>query len=153
MEEALGSWRQEGRISLWRYRRAPKRYDGWHFTADQDGCASLIGLFDILSSATEPAYRTLSVTDPREVGADHIFGDHDLRLDVPAKLRLGNDLDGTGTIGLSVDVFAMPLRPEDISNLSEAVKDVSSDHADFGVGFGRSGTIVNFWWWPKKRKG
>ncbi|MBY0520467.1 MAG: hypothetical protein K2P79_08590 [Sphingomonas sp.] len=127
-------------------------YDGWHFTADEDGCSSLIRLLDALASATEPAHRTLSVTDPQEVGADHIFGDHDLRLDVPAKLRLGNDLDRTGSIGLSADVFAMPLRPEDISNLSEAVKDVAANHADFGVGFGRSDIIFRFWWWPKKRQ-
>ncbi|RYG95538.1 MAG: hypothetical protein EON58_13945 [Alphaproteobacteria bacterium] len=151
MEESLGSWRQEGRVSLWRYRKAPKMYDGWHFTADKEGCACLIGLLDILSRATEPAHRTLSVTDPQKVGADHIFGDHDLRLDVPAKLRLGNDLDGTRSIGLSVDVLVMPLRAEDISNLSEAVTDVSADHADFGMGFGKSDTIVRFWWWPKGR--
>ncbi|MBY0583091.1 MAG: hypothetical protein K2P68_09280 [Sphingomonas sp.] len=126
-------------------------YGGWHFTADGIGCASLIKLLNILSSETEPAHRTISVFDPQEVGADRIFGDHDLRLDVPAKLRLGNDLDGTGSIGFAADVFAMPLRPEDISHLLEAVKDISADHADFGVGFGKSDTIVRFWWWPKKR--
>jgi hypothetical protein len=126
-------------------------YDGWHFTADEEGCTSLIILCSILSIATEPAHRTISVTDPQEVGADRIFGGHDLRLEVPSRLRLGNDLDGTGFIGLSDDVFAMLLRPEDISNLSQAVKDVSADRADFGVGLGTSGTIVNFWWWPKKR--
>ena len=152
MEQAVGSWRQEGRVSLWRYRKARTMYDGWHFTADAEGCASLIELCSIISSAMEPAHRTISVTDPQEVGADQIFGDHGLRLDVPVKLRLGNDLDGTGSIGLSADVFAMPLRPEDISNLSVAVRDVSAGRADFGVSFGTSDTIFRFWWWPKNRQ-
>lgn len=151
MEEALGSWRQDGRVSLWWYRKARKMHDGWHFSADEEACVCLIKLLDILCGATEPAYRTLSVTHPQKVGADRIFGDHDLQLEVPAKLRLGNDLDGTGSIGLSNDVFVMPLRPVDISNLSEAVRDVSVDHADFGLSFGTSDTLVRFWWWPKKR--
>lgn len=151
MDQALGSWRQDGRVSLWRYRKARRMYDDWHFTADAMGCASLIELCSILSSATEPAHRTIRVTDPRVVGADNIFGGHDLRLEVPAKLRLGNDLEGTGSIGLSAEIFAMPLRPEDISNLSEAVRDVSANRADFGVSFGASDTIFRFWWWPKNR--
>jgi hypothetical protein len=126
-------------------------YVGWHFSADKGGCASLLRLLNILSSATSPAHRTLTVSDPRTVGADRIFGEHDLLLDVPAKLRLGNDLDHNGAIGLSADVFAMPLRSEDFVSLSRAVRDVSVDHADFGVGFGRSDTILNFWWWPNGR--
>lgn len=153
MYNALGSWRQDGRISLWRYRKAGAMYGGWHFTADAKGCASLIELCSILSTATEPAHRTISVTDPREVGADNIFGGHELRLEVPTKLRLGNDLEGTGSIGLSTEFFDMPLRPEDISSLSEAVTDVSADRADFGVSFGTNGTIFKFWWWPKNRAG
>jgi hypothetical protein len=149
MERALGSWRQEGRISLWRYRNAAKMYASWHFSADKEGCASLLMLLDIFANEAIAAHRTLAVTDPRAVGADRIFGDHDLRLEVPAKFRLSNDLDETGSIGLSEDVFTMPLRPDDIASLSEAVRDISADHADFGLGFGRSDTIITFWWWPK----
>jgi hypothetical protein len=150
MEQALGSWKQEGRISLWRYRRSPRMYAGWHFAADKNACASLLRLCDILSKSTEPSHRTLTVTDPVAVGVDRIFGEHDLRLEVPAKLRLSNDLDGTGLISLSAGVFGLPLRPEDLSRFSEAVQDISVDHADFGVGLGASNTIVKFWWWPKK---
>lgn len=151
MYRALGQWRQEGRICLWRYRKAGKMYEGWHFTADPKGCASLIELCSILSRATAPAHRTISVTDPREVGADNIFGGHNLRLDVPAKIRLANDLEEAGSIGLSAGFFDMPLGAEDILNLSEAMRDVSADRADFGVSFGASSTIFKFWWWPKNR--
>lgn len=150
MEEAVGSWQQKGRISLWRYRKAPKMYRGWHFTADQEGCASLIELFSILSKATSPAHRTISLTDPQAVEADRIFGNHDFRLDVPAKLRLANDLDESGSIGLAADAFIMPLRSEDLINFSDAVRDISVDDADFGMSFGNKDTIINFWWWPKK---
>lgn len=151
MEQSLTSWTQEGRASIWRYRKAPRMYGGWHFTADEAGCASLIRLCNILEGATEPAHRTVSVTDAQEVGADRIFGDHNLRLDVPAKIRLGNDLEGTRSIGLEADVFALPLSREDISSFAKAVRDLAADHADFGVGFGKNHTIVNFWWWPRQR--
>jgi hypothetical protein len=151
MEQALGSWRQEGRISLWRYRKPARMYADWHFSADKIGCASLLRLLDILYGAKFPAHRTLTVTDPRTVGVDRIFGDHDLRLDVPAKLRLGNCFDGDSAIGLSADAFIMPLRSSDFSSLSEAIRDISADRADFGVGLGGSDAIVRFWWWPKGR--
>ena len=45
----------------------------------------------------------------------------------------------------------MPLRLEDISSLSEAVKDVLAYSADFGVSFGTNNTIFKFRWWPKDR--
>ncbi|EQB31675.1 hypothetical protein M529_13685 [Sphingobium ummariense RL-3] len=83
--------------------------------------------------------------------ADRIFGNHDFRLDVPAKLRLANDLDESGSIGLAADAFVMPLRSEDITNFLDAVREISVDHADFGVSFGNNDTIIKFWWWPKKR--
>ncbi len=126
-------------------------YDGWHFAADSEGFDSLIKLFEILSSATRPVHRTLSVTDPRTVGADRIFGEHTLRLTVPAKVRVAKHLDGAGFIGLADDVLEMALSTEDLVSFSEAVRDVSAGQADFGVGFGRSDTIINFWWWPKER--
>lgn len=127
-------------------------YAGWHFSADKAGCASLLRLLDILSSAKRSVHRTLTVTDPRTVGADRIFGDHDLQLDVPAKLRLSNDLDSKGAISFSDDIFALSLGTDEIASLSEAVKDVSVDHADFDLGFGESGTIIKFWWWPTKHQ-
>jgi len=85
------------------------------------------------------------------VEADRIFGNHEFRLDVPAKLRLANDLDRCGSIELAADACVMPLRLEDITNFSDAVRDISVDHADFGVSFGSNDTIIKFWWWPKKR--
>lgn len=55
-------------------------------------------------------------------------------------------------IGLSDDIFVLSLGTDDIASLSEAVKDVSVDHGDFGVSFGEGCTIINFWWWPKKHR-
>jgi hypothetical protein len=127
-------------------------YAGWHFSADGEGCRSLLDLFEILSNASFPAHRTVTIADPQIVGVDRIFGEHALRLDVPAKLRLGNDPSGTaGTSSFSDGAFSMTLRPEDLAEFSRAVADVSVDHADFGVGFGADDLVVRFWWWPKGR--
>lgn len=152
MENALASWRQNGRIGLWSYHDAPKMYSGWHFSADTEGCASVLVLCDLLSRETGAAYRTLTLTDPRTVSVDHIFGEHGYRVNAPAKLRLCNHLsESWGTVDAAREVFIMGLSAQELSDFSQAVKDLSLDHTDFGVGFGQDDTILNFWRWPKNR--
>ncbi|MEL7790145.1 hypothetical protein AAG610_13435 [Citromicrobium bathyomarinum] len=109
-------------------------------------------MLGIMSQLKSPAHRTLTVTDPRNVRAGRIFGDHDLKLDVPAKLRLGNAIGQSAGIRFSSDVFSMMLGKADIASLSGAVIDVSLNRADFGLSFGEDATIINFWWWPEQRR-
>lgn len=102
----------------------------------------------LLVSKTASAYRTLAVTDPRDAGADRIFGEHKYRVDVPQKLRIGNgnSLD----IRLLDDVFIMSLSSDDLLCFLQAVRDVASDQADFSIVFG-SDVRISFWWWPNAK--
>ena len=125
-------------------------YRSWHFAADRDGCSSLVQLLALLSDEVPPVHRTLTVVDPRTVGADRIFGPHDLKLDVPTKLRLCTLRDPqTASIDLNGDVGTLSLSASDLMHFTRAVTDVSQATADFGVGFGQD--IMTFWWCPKGR--
>ena len=126
-------------------------YGGWHFSADAEGCASLLRLIELLSAEVFSAHRTLVITDPQPVGADRIFGKHEFQLEVPKKLRLCcTQSADEGAVHFLDDILVIPLKPQDIPLLSEPVGDVARDHADFGVGFGKDQTVVRFWWWPKR---
>jgi hypothetical protein len=127
-------------------------YADWHFAADGEGCGSLVELIELLVSKPAPAYRTLAVTDPRDAGADRIFGEHKYRVDFPQKLRIGNgtSLDAPTDIRLLDDVFSMSLSSDELLCLMQAVRDVASDQADFSILFG-SDVRMSFWWWPKAK--
>lgn len=152
MEQQLSSWRQTGRVSIWRYLKAPRRYDGWHFSADRAGCQSLLDLLALLAETTEPAHRTLSLTDPASVGSDQIFWAHDEQVVPARKLRLQWPRDEAGSLLHPVDdVLTMSLTKESLADFADAVADVRNDKADFGVGFGNPPQIINFWHWPAGR--
>jgi len=127
-------------------------YADWHFTADSEGCDSLVELIELLVGKPAPAYRTLVIADPRDVGADRIFGEHNYRVDVPPKLRIGNStsVDAPTDIRLLDDVFTISLSSDDLLCFLQAVRDVASDQADFSIRFGRD-TRISFWWWPKAK--
>ncbi|MGS1079888.1 hypothetical protein [Pseudoxanthomonas beigongshangi] len=61
--QATHTWRQSGRISLWRYTENERNYPGWHFNADAAGCHSLVALLDALSRDGEGT-RTVSISAP-----------------------------------------------------------------------------------------
>lgn len=45
----LAEWHQRDRISLWRYVEANRSYAGWHLSADDEGCRSLLELLDLFA--------------------------------------------------------------------------------------------------------
>lgn len=152
----VSQWKQKGRTCLWRYKPKLKLYDSWHFTADAEGCDSLVELLELMSQAEYSQHRTLTLTDPQPVGADQIFGPHEMKVWHPEKLRLSFDPTMSTAPGL-VEVdgrIEFALSPAEIQDLREAIADVRKGDADFGVGFGdkqeNSMHIVRFWWWPRK---
>jgi len=155
MNETLASWRQAGKVSLWRYRKAPRMYADWHFSADSSACESLLALIALLTEEQGAVHRTLTLIDPQTVGADRIFGKHDLRIESPAKLRLGNAVssNGTSVASFADDAFLLMLDFKDLAGLAEAVRDLAAEKADFAIRFGQNnrspGTRISFWWWPK----
>lgn len=146
MNDDLTSWRQAGRIFVWRYRNPPRMYRGWHITGDQAGCESVAHLLTALSVAAEPTLRTLSLTDPRTVGAERIFvGASVPPTEAAVKLRLENHLASPDAedVVFSGGVLAFRLGELGLKRLSKAFNDVAAGQWDFGEKFGDAG--VMFW--------
>ncbi|PSJ36513.1 hypothetical protein C7I55_25925 [Sphingomonas deserti] len=130
-------------------------YAGWHCTADQRGCNDMAGLADLLADDQWPAHRTISLIDPVTVGADRIFGAHDLRVEQFEKLRLQNcpDDESASTLSWADGGITLTLGRPWLAELARALRDVASGDADFAVRFGEKGSAaaprISFWWWPK----
>lgn len=139
---------------MWRYVQAPRMYAAWHCTADKAGCDDMASLADLLSNDQSPAHRTISLIDPTTVGADRIFGTHDLRVEHPEKLRLQNcpDDESAATLSWADGGVTMTLGRPWLAELARAMRDVASGDADFAVQFGAKGSAaaprISFWWWP-----
>lgn len=59
----VNTWRQSGRVSLWRYTENERNYPGWNLNADAAGCRSLLELLDALT-ITGAGGRMVTVTQP-----------------------------------------------------------------------------------------
>lgn len=144
-------WSQSGRLSLWRYTPKLRMYSGWHVAADVEGCDSVLALLDAFASDGLATHRTLSVTDPLSVGVDRIFGEHDLKVRHPAKLRLAFDptlSSANPALYEALDRVTLTMGPKGLEAVREAVTDLRAGEADFGMGLADDDSL-SFWWWPK----
>ena len=151
----IAEWRQTGRICLWRFKPMKRMYSGWHFSADEAGCDSLLELISLLSESTDSAHRTLDVTDPAEVGADRVVGRHGLKFVTPAKLRIAyypQGLTGQSALAEMDDRLAIALDHDGLNKMRGALEDVRRGIADFSVEFDSHARDpmmrMSFWWWP-----
>lgn len=153
---SIADWKQRGRVALWRYDPMPRMYSGWHFTADPEGCSSLDELFLLLLTAEHPAHRTVTLIDPRPIGADRIFGEHSLRVRFPEKLRFAFDpkaprdhsdfVEADGKIEHSIGETWL-------REWQAALADIAQGDADFSIRFQAEKPHdpmkrITFWWWP-----
>jgi hypothetical protein len=151
-------WTQRGHIGFWRYKPMPRMYSGWHFAGDVEGCHSLRELITLLLATDYAAHRTLTLTDPRSVGADQIFAEHELKVLYPKKLRLSFDPeapdDGSG-FEESADRLELALGRTWLLDWQSVLPEVARGDADFSLWFDARKKDemkrVSFWWWPEKR--
>ncbi|MES2835780.1 MAG: hypothetical protein V4707_13840 [Pseudomonadota bacterium] len=124
-------------------------YSGWHFSADAEGCDSLLELLDGLATAGTANHRTLAVVHPGSVGVDRIFGDHALKVHHPAKLRLAFD-SATPEADLveTSDRVTLTMGADGLKAFREAISDLRAGEADFGISLADDDSL-SFWWWPK----
>ena len=142
-------WQQRGRLSIWRYAPMLRMYSGWHFSADAEGCESLLELLDALGSTNTSDYRTLAVVNPKSMGVDRIFSDHTLRVHHPAKMRLAFDptaLDAE--LVETSDRVTLTMGANGLKEFQKAMCDLRAGEADFGICLAGDDSL-SFWWWPK----
>jgi len=52
-------WKQEGRLSVWRFHINADNYEGWHLNGDVPACSSLVDLIERMSASRHPTWRKL----------------------------------------------------------------------------------------------
>lgn len=66
MSDPVNAWKQVGRVFLWRYPAHLSKRRGWHFTAEEDACDSLIQLVESMRSVAEVRRRTIAISKVSE---------------------------------------------------------------------------------------
>lgn len=147
--EAQGSprWRQEGRLSLWRYVGANRSYQGWHCSADAAGCQSLLALLSAFQEQSPSPYRTISLALPSPnllaVPGRMFSGAEPI-----TKLRLAYACSPTEwQLAASSDVASLTIGEHWRAKLYEATTALSAGDGDFRIGPEDRKQGLWFWWW------
>lgn len=68
-QKTLLDWKPHGNIYLWMFNDCSKAYKNkWHLYFEQGGIASFIGLIKLLVAAEEGAKKTITLTNPANIG-------------------------------------------------------------------------------------
>ena len=141
-------WKQEGRISLWRYTANERNYPGWHLNADKAGCASLLALLQELTGSPG-AQRTVQISapGPAQLSVPNNQGGRAPWL-APEKLRVSccsepqmwgfppDSEPACLTVGAS---WLEPLRL--------GIRGIPEGRGDFSIGSGKNGSLPLWFWW------
>lgn len=60
----LDTWRQSGRLFLWRFTENVRNYPGWHFMLDRAGSISISQLMHAMSRTSGNCIRTVQISQP-----------------------------------------------------------------------------------------
>jgi len=144
----LTGWKQGGSVSLWRYIEHARDFNGWHFTADEEGCRSLLALLDQLEVANEPAsYRTLQVTKATPAILA-VPNNGSARALSPARWRLRHaPASEEWRWAEDGDTLELTVGLQGVQKLRASVSAVLRHEGDFSVGPG--GGQLWFWWWRR----
>jgi len=144
---SLESWRQKGSLALWQYTENRGNYPGWHLSADDAGCVSLVVLLDLFRSGGVAASRLVAVVPPTpdvlavpNNRAAGFVAPKELLLsysETPSEWHFPSSLEpATLTVG---DAFARQLR--------DGIAGIPSGKGDYSIGTDRRGNLrLTFWW-------
>ncbi len=141
-------WKQEGRITLWRYTANEKNYPGWHLNGDRAGCTSLLALFDELTQSPG-AQRTVQISAPvlAQLSVPNNQGGRAPWL-APEKLRVSCCLEP------EVWSFPQDLAPACLAvganwqePMRRGIAGIPEGRGDFSIGIGKNGNLPLWLWW------
>jgi len=131
--------------------RTGSQSQGWHFSADPTGCASIVDLIDRMTTADDACHRTLSLARVSEdIWAVPNFGPP--KADRFEKLRINyspaasdlNLLENEGGLDLTTGMALA-------NSLKAAFVDVGIGDGDFGIATSdkKNAERWSFWWMPR----
>lgn len=147
MIDPVNAWKQAGRVYLWRYPPHLKKRQGWHFTAEDDACDSLVQLVEAMRSVAEIRRRTIAITEPTQpIWGVPNFGEP--RKETLGPLTLYYD-QAYPDLRLSEDDDRLSLRVgnERIDDLLTGLRDVRRGEGDYAVAPSEKNTAPPLWFW------
>jgi hypothetical protein len=152
MSDAINDWRQAGVLHLWRYKPEKSGLKGWHFRADEQGLNSIIGLAEVLGSATYPAKRTVQLAKPSERTVNGPFSPlAGRKVIAPVSLQLSVDGDSPDDLWELVEEgerAKLRLGRKAVAELLDGLRELKErGYGDFSVGPTRGEPGQNIWLW------
>jgi hypothetical protein len=142
-------WQQEGTISLWHYRVNTRSFRGWHLSADDAGCRSLLSLVDALVAAPPGTMRTVRLTAP-STQLLSVPNNRGSSVDAPTRLRL---LSAGANDAWRWDLEDARLTLELGANHAFALKrgllDIAAGNGDYNMAPNNNADPLWFWWWAR----
>jgi hypothetical protein len=135
-------------ISLWRYTEYPRKFCGWHLTADNAGVASLVSLIDLLRTSDEPDFRTVSITppSPRILRAPNFQGG-DAQTTSPLKWRISHSAKSeTWDFPPGLDPASLSIGDAYIPKLIAGLEGIPRGMGDYAIGGRDLPARLCFWW-------
>lgn len=133
-------WKQNGRVSIWRYEGNPRNYPGWHLNCDEAGAASLRNLVASLANSPELARRTVSVAGP--VQEQLAVPNCPAEPWAPEKLIL--EVSSNWFISEAEDKVVLGFPIEMAIELESGLQSLSQGDGDYYIG--EKGSELWFWW-------
>ena len=119
----VNSWKQAGRISLWRYAEPDRNNEGWHLAVDENGHESLVDLLRRFprQGLAGTSSRTVKLTKPTdEVLA--VPGWRHAKVLAPTRLRLSVGVD-TWIVASSDDEVVLGLGDKRLAEVTQWLED------------------------------
>ena len=153
----VNRWRQRGKIYLWRFDDEVRKYPGWNFTADDDGCTSLLQLFDTMVNDERSASVEIALSKPSAdiqalgpgIGKGRLRAPQHVALQFPPMKVAANFWQWTGTLHdpqLKVGQRKLVELIGAVQSVAEGVGDFcigADDHREHGLEFAN----MSIWFW------
>lgn len=137
MEECIRKWKQSGHILCWTAKE--KGELTWNFTANEDGCNSLLNLLCMMKDSPWPSKRIISLSTPHFKLRTPIKPINSLIFNYMKDKAADNYWSLTG----DTDQMVIEFGAQKLDELYNAIDDVKSGKGDYSV-CGDS----SFWiWW------
>jgi hypothetical protein len=105
----IGSWKQSGRLFLWRFTDNVRNFPGWHFMLDSTGSKSIAGLLNAMSKSDTSCIRIVQVSQPT-TEVLRVPNNRDAGCVTPTKLRIELDVTDADAWALDDDGVALQWR-------------------------------------------
>lgn len=153
----IDRWRQRGNLYLWRFDDQARNYPGWNFTADGEGCISLLELLAMIANDCRTANADILLSKP-PVSIQALAGVGRGRLRAPRRFTLkvrspeSSPADFWQWSGTLHDL-KLKIGRGKLAELFSAVKSVAQGVGDFNIGaanhkqHGFDFTNAAIWFW------